>query len=156
MSFYNRLKNRGWDRRTLKTAFVSAHKKMTSPPGKEERARDENSNRETVILHFEYTRHDIQRKKVQEIWNETCGLLEESISEGGLGIKRVICAYSRPRNLRDLLQRAQLHQHPDQKASTYFRGQSFLITNHWPLFIYSTNQTAGKCDQTLQYHTNPI
>ena len=109
MSFYNRLKNRGWDRRTLKTAFVSAHKKITSPPAKEKRAKDEMRNRETVILHFEYNRYDIQRKKVQEIWNETCGLLEKSVSEDGFGIKRIICAHSRPRNLRDLLQRAQLH-----------------------------------------------
>jgi hypothetical protein len=119
MSFYKRLKDRGWDRRTLETAFVSAHMKITSPPAKEKKTKDEISNRETVILHFEYNRHDIQRKKVREIWNETCGLLEKSISEGGLDIKRVICAYSRPRNLRDLLQRAQLHQNPDHKASTY-------------------------------------
>ena len=109
MSFYNRLKDRGWNRRTLETAFVSAHKKITPPSAKEKTAKDEISKGETVILHFEYNRHNIQRKEVREIRNETCGLLEKSVSEDGFGIKRIICAHSRPRNLRDLLQRAQLH-----------------------------------------------
>ena len=48
------------------------------------------SNRSIVFVHSEYNKFDIQRKKVREIWNETMELLEKDISEGGLGIKRVI------------------------------------------------------------------
>ena len=45
--------------------------------------------------------------------------LEKDTNEGGLGIKRVIFAYSRPRNLKDLLQRAKLHENKEYKASTF-------------------------------------
>ena len=47
------------------------------------------------------------------------GLLEEDIDEGGLGIKRVIFAHSRPSNLKDLLQREMLHENKEYKASTF-------------------------------------
>ena len=45
------------------------------------------SNREIAIVHSEYNRHDIQRKKIREILNETMGLLGKNTNEGGLGIK---------------------------------------------------------------------
>ena len=47
-------------------------------------------------------------------------LLEKDINEGGLGIKPVNFACSRPRKLKDLLQRAKLHQNKDYHASTCF------------------------------------
>ena len=46
-------------------------------------------------------------------------LFKKDIDGGGLEIKRVIFAYSRPRNLKDLLQRAKLHENKDHKASSF-------------------------------------
>ena len=48
--------------------------------------------------------------------------LKKNVSEGEFGIKRVICAYIRPRNLIDFPKRAQLHQKLDHKMSTYDVG----------------------------------
>ena len=122
MLLYKRLKDRGWDRKTLEPMFIWAHEEIVSPRKKRKKEEEPVSNRSIVLVHSEYNKFDIQRKKVREIWNDTMELLEKDISEGGLGIKRVIFAYSRPRNLKDLLQRAKLYQNKDHKASSYFLG----------------------------------
>ena len=114
--FYNRLKGRGWDRETLEPIFIDAHKKIASPV---KRSKHFASIENTAILHFEYHRHDITRKRVRKIWNETCALLEKDVQAGGLGIEIMICAYSRPRNLKDLLQKAKLKELTGYEASTY-------------------------------------
>jgi hypothetical protein len=54
------------------------------------------------------------------MWNETIRLLEKDSNEGGLGIERAIVVYSRPKNLKDLLQRANIYENKDHKASTCF------------------------------------
>ena len=86
-----------------------------------------------VAVHSEYNKLNIQRKK-DRTWNETMRLLEKGISDRSLGIKRVIFAYSRPRNLKDLLKRATLYQKKDNQASTFFRGQNFLNIIYCLLF----------------------
>ena len=78
-----------------------------------------------IILHLEYHENDIPRRKVRTIFMETLGhLLERKVSEGGIGMERAIVAYSRPRNLRDLLQSAKVHVAPGAEVSTYFLGAS--------------------------------
>ena len=39
-----------------------------------------------------------EKKYIRNIWADTCSLLEAEKVDGSLGIKRVICAYSRLRN----------------------------------------------------------
>ena len=78
------------------------------------------SNKDIAILHMEYHPDDIPRKRVRDLWAENCALLERSVDEGGLGIEHMICAYSRPQNLRDLLQKAKLYQLESKEVSTYF------------------------------------
>ena len=121
MAFYNHLKYRGWNRRTLEKYFVASHNRLTGTTFKKT-TNDHSliSNKETAILHFEYNKYDIPRKEMRKIWTDTCSLLEEEKKDGGLGIKRVICAYSRPRNLRDLLQSTKLHELSNHEVSTYF------------------------------------
>ena len=77
------------------------------------------SNRSIALVHSEYNEFDIQRKKVREIWNETMELLEKDISEGGLGIKRVIFAYSTTK-FEGFATKSKLYQNKDHKASSYF------------------------------------
>ena len=69
---------------------------------------------------MEYSKFDIPRWDIKVIWNETCSLLKQDVSDGGLGIKRMICTYSKPKNLRDLLQSAKLRELEGHEASTYF------------------------------------
>ena len=109
IDFYKYLKDRGWTITTLEPISVHAHNNITSPLPKEDLATEEVSSKETATVHFEYDRYDIQQKRARDIWDETCELLQYDVKENGLGIKRMICAYSRPRNLKDLLQRAKLH-----------------------------------------------
>ena len=90
---------------------------------KKDFATEEVSSKETVIVHSEYNRYDIQQERVREIWDETCEILQKDVKDGDLGIKCVICAYSRPINLKDLLQRAKLHENADHRASSFLRGQ---------------------------------
>ena len=74
---------------------------------------DAPSNKKTAILHFEYNAHDIKRNEVK--------LLEQiPIRDGGLAIQCMICAYFRPRSLRDLLKNAKLPEHEEHKDSDYF------------------------------------
>ena len=117
MIFYNRLKDRGWERETLEPIYIDAHNKIVSPV---KRNKNSASIEDTAILHFEYHRHNITNKRVRKIWNETCALLEKNVQAGGLGIEQMICAYSRPRNLKDLLQTAKLKELTGHEASTYF------------------------------------
>ena len=104
----------------LTPMFVEAHERIMYPKAIPKPDNDIPSNKKTAILHFEYNRRDVQRKQVRKIWDETCQLLEKDVQDGGLGIKRMICAYSRPKNLRDLLQKAKLRENEDHKASSYF------------------------------------
>ena len=71
---------------------------------------------------MEYDKFDIPRWEIRAIWNETCSLLKQDVSDGSLGIKQMIRAYSKPKNLRDLLQSAKLRELEGHKASTYFKG----------------------------------
>ena len=74
-----------------------------------------------MILHIEYHPNEIPRKKIRELWNKNCvELLSKTVAEGGLGIEKTIIAYSRPKNLKDVLQSAKLYQHPGKEVSTFF------------------------------------
>ena len=124
MLFYKRLKERAWDRATLEPIFISAYKKICSQPKKKPNTQSEElSRREQLIVHLEYHRFGIPRKLVRKLYYEHCGeLFAKSAQDGGLEIKRLILAYSRPRNLRDLLQRAKLHQQTGREVSTFLGG----------------------------------
>ena len=49
-------------------------------------------------------------------------IVRKVVSGGGLVINRMICAYSKPNNLRDLLQKAKLCENEEHKAPSYFYG----------------------------------
>ena len=122
MSFYRWLKRRGWERATIEPIFITAYEKILSQL--EQHQPDDQSEplsrREQIILHLEYHKYGIPRKLVRKLFYETCGeLFGKSIEDGGLGIERLILAYSRPKNLRDLLQRARLYEQSEREVSTY-------------------------------------
>ena len=99
MILYICLKDQGWDRqKTLEPMFIWPHNEIISPRKKIQE--EPISNRKIAIVHSEYNRHNIHRKKIREIWNGIMRLLEKDTNKGGLGIKRVLFAYSRPPNLK--------------------------------------------------------
>ena len=52
-------------------------------------------------------------------------LLSKPISKDGLGIKKTIITYSRPENIRELTQKAKLHQRPGKEVSIFFEGSIY-------------------------------
>ena len=71
-----------------------------------------------MILHLEFHLDNIPRKIVCDLWSEHCGeYLSKEFEDGGLEIKRTILAYSRPKDLMDLVQKARLYQLPGKEVS---------------------------------------
>ena len=93
-------------------------KSSHQPKARTKNELDAPTNRDLMILHMEYHLDDIARKKIREIYSKHC----EEIFESILGIKRTIVAYSRPRNLRDLLQNAKLYEQKGSEVSTFLGG----------------------------------
>ena len=120
MLFYKRLKAQGWDRATIEPIFIAAHQKIsTQSKQKHIDAKEKDPPLDDqLIIHLEYHPDDIPRKEVREIYNKHCGELFEKI----LGVKKTTAAYSRPENLRDILQSAKLYEKEGKEASTFYRG----------------------------------
>eukprot|EP00956_Cyclotella_meneghiniana_P033730 scaffold98599_cov59-Cyclotella_meneghiniana.AAC.1 len=66
------------------------------------------------FIHIKYHPDDVPRKRVQQLYQQHCG----ELFEREIGIKRPTIAYSRPKNLGDLITKAKLHQAPGQSSST--------------------------------------
>ena len=111
MQFHKRLKIRGWDKITLDLIFTVVRRQLLS---KQERTNkiqvNEISTRDRMILHSEFHPDNILRTIVCDVWSKHHGkYLSTNIEDGGIGIKQTILAYSRPKYLRDLLQKANVY-----------------------------------------------
>ena len=120
-----RLVARGWDRTYIKSLILSADSRLRSAEAQSSTTPNDRrplTNKERLFLHYEYHPSGMPRGEIRQIYQSTCGELLESC----LGIKQMTVAYSRPKNVRDVLVRAKLHQAPGHGASTYFqRGGDF-------------------------------
>ena len=123
--------------------FVAAHDRVRSQPEHPQPSSDEIiSSKERMILHLEYHPDGIPRKLIRRTWDNHCGdYLSQDISDGGLGLKKTIIAYSRPSNLRDMLQKAKLQQIPGKEVSTYLWGS--VLWKYWPIFLSSGRDFHG-------------
>ena len=114
-----RLVARGWDRTYIKSLIQSADSRLRSAEAQLSTTPNDRrplTNKERLFLHYEYHPCGMPRGEIRQIYQSTCGDLLES----RLGIKQMTVAYSRPKNVRDVLVRAKLHQAPGREASTYF------------------------------------
>ena len=103
--------------------MLSGHIMKSYLQGRKERKKQNLFPTEKLqVFILNINKHDTQKKKIRQIRNDTMELLGKDISKGGLRIKCITCVYSRPRNLKDLLQRAKFYQNKDHKALTYFHG----------------------------------
>jgi len=69
-------------------------------------------------MHIEYGRNDLPRKVVRAIFDLTCKEMCEKI-----GIRDFTIAYSRPKNIKDLVSKSKLHMAPGKEASKYYTGE---------------------------------
>ena len=65
-------------------------------------------------MHIEYGRNDLPRNVVRAIFDLTCKEMCEKI-----GMCDFTIAYSRPKNIKDLVTKAKLHMAPGKEASKY-------------------------------------
>ena len=69
-------------------------------------------------MHVEYGRNDLPRKVVRSIFDLTCKEMCKKI-----GIDNFTVAYSRPKNIKDLVSKSKLHMAPGKEASKYYMGE---------------------------------
>ena len=114
---------RGCEHTTMKTWILEADSKIriesttalfTNNPTEE--TTDNNNNR--VFLHFEYHCNNIPKKAVCVIYERHC---QATLSKK-LGIQNLTIAYSRSKNIKDLVTKAKLHQAPGKEASKFYVG----------------------------------
>jgi hypothetical protein len=102
---------RGWDKRTMKQWILDADAKISSTPPSLPPSPEQQpilTNKERLFVHLEYHRNDILKAKVRSLYETHCRENFETI----LGIKQLTVAYSRSKNIRDMVTKAKLHQAP--------------------------------------------
>ena len=118
---------RGWDHNHMRRLILEADFKLrqnppTLPaavtPAPPDPALYQNKKTDRVFLHFEYGRNDLPRNIIRSIYNMTCKEMCE-----GIGLKDLTIAYSRPKNIKDLVTKAKLHMAPGKEASKYYLGE---------------------------------
>ena len=83
-----------------------------------------------LFIHTEYSKKDMPKKAVRSIVNAT---LSNTLAE--LGISQTTAAYSRPKNIKDLLSKAKLHQAEGKEVSVYYSGGLPSKQVHSPSFF---------------------
>ena len=113
---------RGWDKTVLKRMILESNTKLERkqlPPLQPATSTSNNllDKNNRLFVHMEYSKNDIPKKAIRSIVDATLPTTMEK-----LGINQVTVAYSRPKNLKDLLSKAKLHQAKGQEVSAYYSG----------------------------------
>ena len=118
---YTHMKARGWPHYLLAEWIMKSADKLEhdlslplqAEPSKGKES-DLTSNRRTFV-HLQYHPHGLSRTQVRAAFDETCDNFRGTDAE----IDQLTVAFSRPRNIRDELISARLHQVEGQEASTF-------------------------------------
>merc|ERR1711966_82896 len=118
---------RGWNRTVLKRMILESNSKLESqlllphcfkPPSASAPPENTFGNSNRLFIHMEYSKNDMPKKAVRSIVEAT---LKDTIDE--LSVSQITVAYSRPKNIRDLLSKAKLHQAKGKEVSIYYGGR---------------------------------
>jgi hypothetical protein len=111
--FAKHLELRGHDREQIRKLFAEAaamiDRKRTTSSIPQRRMTSHADPSNTLFLHQEYHPRGISRRMIRRVYRETL----EAVS----GFDRFVVAYSRPRNLRDVLMRSKLSEPAGHRAS---------------------------------------
>jgi hypothetical protein len=112
-AFAKHLELRGHRRDQIKKLFAEAaamiDRKQTTTPKQQRQPTSHADPSNTLFLHQEYHPRGISRRMIRRVYRETL----EAVS----GFDRFVVAYSRPRNLRDVLMRSKLSEPEGHRAS---------------------------------------
>ena len=114
---YEHMKARGWQHSFLHEWILESSKKLETRSNKPiTTPKTENdTNKRRAFIHMQYHPRGIERSQVRNAFNETCNIFKGTAAE----VDQITVALSRPRNLRDELISARLHQVKGKEASTY-------------------------------------
>jgi len=116
---YQRLVARGWKREYIKSLILAADTQLHSAaPPPTQQNEPALTNKELLILHWEYHPNDIPKKDIRALYDLHCKEILTSI-----GIKKFIIAYHAAPNLNSLTTKAKLIQEPGKEASKYYEGE---------------------------------
>ena len=127
MLLFRRLRARGWDAGLLKSIFDDASAKVETPhpsKTKERNDNDEEKRKQRLFIHAEYHPNGIPRRELRIAFKATCGdAFQDLETENGghLKITETTIAYSRPKNLGDLLTSAIHREVEGRGVSTFFQ-----------------------------------
>ena len=124
---FNHLIARGWPKNSLKAYILHADTSIRNslPPTNQladqaeaiPSTSAEDSGKDRLFFHLPYHPYDIPRKHIRRLYDQHCA----NIFSKHRGIKEFTVAYSRHKNLKELLTRAKLHQAPNRAASTFLQ-----------------------------------
>ena len=121
---YRRLRARGWEAALLKSLFEDATAKVELQRPSKTHERNNTTDGRRIFIHTEFHPAGIARKKIRQAYMDTCGdaFLELNTENGGtMKLIDTTIAYSRPKNLRDLLTSAKLREVEGRGVSTFFQ-----------------------------------
>ena len=76
-------------------------------------------NNERLFIHWEYHQCDIPKREIRALYN----LHLKELVEKWLDVKQKTVCYSRPKNIRDYVTKAKLHQAPGREISKFYTGE---------------------------------
>jgi hypothetical protein len=121
-AFYNHLLARGHDSVNIQRLFLLAAARLDHPMTLTPAKRLDATTERPVFLHVEYHPRQIERLEIQKVYGELCaGTFRETTNKENIstGIGRLIIAYSRPPNFRDLLCRTKMVQAENERVSDH-------------------------------------
>lgn len=119
---YQCLIARGWDKQWMKHLIMVAVDRIQYQEQHPQPAPKTLQPKNSVFLHLQYHPNDIPRTELRALFRKNCTALEEMTTENDkpFAISSLIIAYSRAKNLRDVLTSAKLHEVSGNKVSQYF------------------------------------
>lgn len=114
---FRRMKARGWKPELLKELFLQAADRLELPKPAIAGVLDEEEvkRRDRLFIHMKYHPRGITRCQIRTAFDRICDNFRDTAAE----IKQVTIAFSRPKNLRDELVSARLHQPEGRETSTF-------------------------------------
>ena len=124
--FYHRLLARGYHPHSTKQIFYEAAKQIEAAYTRRKshhtnKTNNENKPPNEIYFHRQYHPKDISRSQIQNLFHTTC-MINNELGQGfntydGLNIDKLTVAYSRPKNLRDVLIPSKLFETPTISAN---------------------------------------
>ncbi|KAL7469413.1 hypothetical protein ACHAXS_009674 [Conticribra weissflogii] len=120
---YRRLTTRGWNAPWIKQLILTAvtkaqqHSKVPTP-----NIQQQPTKNHSIFLHLQYHPNDVPQNELRAIYAKNCKHLEQLTTDKGkdLSLTSLTIAYSRAKNLRDILTSARLHPVEGKEVKHYF------------------------------------